>query len=86
MPENFIQLVCFSDRDSQRIAKDDISGLRSRPVGLLCHTVCVAPPAYRAQLKLYAQLEDFRSDTGQNWFLAKVIANTKKDSPASRRE
>ena len=36
--------------------------------------------AYRAQLKLYYQLENFRSDTAQNWFLAKVLGKTKTSS------
>ena len=36
--------------------------------------------AYRAQLKLYFRLENFWSDTAQNWFLAKVLSKTKASS------
>ena len=36
--------------------------------------------AYRAQLKLSFRLENFRSDTAQNWFLAKVLSKTRTSS------
>ena len=36
--------------------------------------------AYRAQLELYFRLENFRSDTAQNWFLAKVLSKIQASS------
>ena len=35
---------------------------------------------YRAQLGLYYRLENFRSDTAQNWFLAKILTKSKASS------
>ena len=69
-----VELVvhCFSGLVSRESRKATFPALKPGMMGC-----CGA--AYRAKLKLYIRLQDFRSDRAQNWFLADVLTKIQTD-------